>query len=365
MNKSITFIAQFPPPIHGLSKAVDTLYHSRLNNEYEFTSVNITNNKAIGKTLWNIWKSKSDLYYFTISQTKGGNWRDLVILKLLELKHAKCLIHLHGGYYRQLVDYDCGKWQRRLNYHAIRRLAGCIVLGKSLQPIFEGMIYSGKIFTVPNCVDAQYMLAPSEAESKIRKAAEESTLDVLYLSNFIPTKGYREVLQLALKCKNEKNKCFHFHFAGKFFEETEKAYFKNYISEHDLGAYVTYHGVVTGNRKKELLRRSHIFMLLTRYSNEGQPISILEAMGNAMLVITTNHAGIPDIIKNGENGLMIDKSSIVVDEIYRYLVDMYNDRDTLRTVCLRNYHDVIQSYTEERYIHNMDVVFKKVLSDGK
>ena len=327
--------------------------------------INLTNNKAICQTLWNIWKSRSDLYYFTISQTKGGNWRDLVILKLLEWKHAKCLIHLHGGYYRQLVDQDCRKWQRLLNYHAIRRLAGCIVLGNSLQSIFEGMIDSRKIFTVPNCVDEQYMLSPLDADDKIKKMREGNEINVLYLSNFIPTKGYREVLRLALKCKNAKSKCFHFHFAGKFFEESEKEYFENYISEHDLSAYVTYHGVVTGDRKNELLKLSHIFMLLTRYPNEGQPISLLEAMGNAMLVITTNHAGIPDIVKNETNGLMVDKDAIDIDRIYHYLVDMYNDRGALQAVCCCNYQTVIHTYTEEQYIHNMNTVLKKVLSDGK
>lgn len=365
MNKSITFIAQFPPPIHGLSKAVDTLYHSCLNDKYEFVAINITNNKAISKTLWNIWRSGSDLYYFTISQTKGGNWRDLLILKLLEWKQAKCLIHLHGGYYRQLVDSNCGKWQRRLNYHAIRRLAGCIVLGRSLQPIFEGMIDRNKIFIVPNCVDKQYMLSSLEAETKTKDLIEKKILNILYLSNFIPTKGYREMLQLALKCKNEYNKYFRFHFAGKFFEESEKVYFENYISEHDLSDYVTYHGVVTGDRKNELLRLSHVFMLLTRYPNEGQPISILEAMGNAMLVITTNHAGIPDIIENEKNGLMIDKEAIDVDEIYHYLMGIYNDRYALQAVCRHNYQNVAHVYTEERYIQNMDAVFEKVLNDEK
>jgi len=50
-KKKICFIAQFPPPMHGLSKAVDTLYNSELNSavnpdgEFEFEKVDITNNK--------------------------------------------------------------------------------------------------------------------------------------------------------------------------------------------------------------------------------------------------------------------------------------------------------------------------------
>lgn len=100
--KKICFIAQFPPPMHGLSKAVETLYNSNLNfeidsqGEFEFEKVDITNNKNFIKNLLKISRSKADLFYFTISQTKGGNLRDLVIFKLLELQHKKCLIHLHN-----------------------------------------------------------------------------------------------------------------------------------------------------------------------------------------------------------------------------------------------------------------------------
>ena len=113
-KKKICFVAQFPPPIHGLSKAVDTLYNSNLSEELEFEKVDITDNKKFLKNLWLILRSKADLFYFTISQTKGGNLRDLIIFKVLELQHKKCLIHLHGGYYRQLIENDLSNWQKKL-----------------------------------------------------------------------------------------------------------------------------------------------------------------------------------------------------------------------------------------------------------
>lgn len=72
-KKKICFVAQFPPPMHGLSKAVETLYNSELNNEMnsnsdlEFEKVDITNNKHFLSNLIKIRKSKADLFYFTIS----------------------------------------------------------------------------------------------------------------------------------------------------------------------------------------------------------------------------------------------------------------------------------------------------------
>lgn len=190
-KKKICFIAQFPPPMHGLSKAVETLYNSELNTavdsngEFEFEKVDITNNKNFVKNLLKISCSKADLFYFTISQTRGGNLRDLVIFKLLELQHKKCLIHLHGGYYRQLVDNDMAGWQRKANYKAIKKLAGAIVLSKSLKKIFKGMIDDDKIFVVENCVDDQYLLTDQEIEEKLVALRDKKVLHVLWLSNFI------------------------------------------------------------------------------------------------------------------------------------------------------------------------------------
>ena len=72
--KKICFIAQFPPPMHGLSKAVDTLYNSELRKEFEFEKVDLTNNKRFLGNILKISRSKADLFYFTISQTKQGNF---------------------------------------------------------------------------------------------------------------------------------------------------------------------------------------------------------------------------------------------------------------------------------------------------
>lgn len=353
--KSICFLAQFPPPMHGLSKAVDTLYNSRLKGKYHFSKIDITNNKRIVKTLIDLWKCKSDVVYFTPSQTRGGNLRDLVFLKVINWRNKKCIVHIHGGYYRQLIDSDVPLWQRKMNYQAVRRLAGGIVLGHSLHSIFEGMLPDDRIFVCPNCVDDAY-IAPS-IDKKINKIKEGGALHILYLSNFIESKGYREVLELAKMAadRGDSDK-FVFHFAGKFFDQAEQ----NYFEEHSKAlANVIYHGIVGGQDKVDLLNQCHIFSLLSRYPNEGQPISILEAMGNGMAIITTDHAGIPEIASH-DNGFSCSKLHINVNEVYDYLAESYQHREKLVSVCKQNYQEVKSKYTEKQYIDNMDEIFARL-----
>lgn len=356
--KSICFLAQFPPPIHGLSKAVETLYKSRLNTKYHFSKIDITNNKRIFHSLLSLMLSKSEIIYFTPSQTRGGNLRDLLFLKMIQLRGKKCIAHIHGGYYRHLVDNDLPSWQRKMNYSAVSQLARGIVLGHSLHNIFEGMLPDNRIFVCPNCVDDAF-IAPT-IENKLVNIKENGTLHILYLSNFIESKGYREVLELAklTEERGDTNK-FVFHFAGKFFDSKEKDYFMEHSKKLPN---VIYHGVIGGKDKVELLNLCQIFVLLSRYPNEGQPISILEAMGNGMAIITTDHAGIPEIASH-DNGFACSKLNIDINEIYDYLLKSYYNREKFAYVCQHNYNEVKEKYTESNYINNMSKIFESVCKE--
>lgn len=355
-KKTICFIAQFPPPMHGLTKAVETLYNSEIQKDFNIEKVDITNNKNFLKNIKAILKSRADLFYFTISQTKGGNLRDLVIFKLLRMQHKKCLIHLHGGYYRKLVDNDMSGWQRKANYKAISQLDGAIVLGDSLRPIFKEMLPDRKIYVVPNCVDDEYLMSDETFEKKVSTLADRKIKHVLYLSNFIRSKGYPYVLEMAklekehMKGGNEKR--LHFDFAGKFFEESEEKFFFDYIKNNGIGDYVTYHGVVGGDKKRELLNICDIFVLLTRYPNEGQPISILEAMGNGMMIITTDHAGIPNIVKDEVNGIVVKNDDLM--SVYNSIFNI--DINTVEKI---NRKTVKDSYTQKQYIKGI----KEIMAD--
>mgnify|MGYP000702411530 FL=1 len=93
----------------------------------------------------------------------------------------------------------------------------------------------------------------------------------------------------------------------------------------------------------------------TRYPNEGQPISILEAMGNGMFIITTDHAGIPDIVEDGINGVLLratDNLSMISEKNI--------NRITIKTAVVQNRLKVKERYIQERYIAVIETLFLSI-----
>lgn len=357
MKKKIGIIGQFPPPMHGLAKALDTLYNSHLGKIYDLEKFDITDNNKFFKRLFQINRSNLDLYYLTISQSKFGNLRDLIILKLIQMKKKKIIIHLHGGGFRNLLDNDFGSLQRKLNYNILGKVDCAIVLGESLKSIFEDIIDGNKIKVIKNCVDDEFVLENNAFEEKIDKFEKKKVLNILYLSNFIEDKGYKDVLKIAKHIKDCEDSRFKFLFAGKFFHEKDKIEFFKYINENNLGNMVEYKGIVFGNDKKELIKDSDYFILLTRYRNEGQPISIIEAAVNGLRIITTDHAGIMDIL-NYDEMIVCDKNRIAIEEIYSIISTEYNYRVQLSDLLKSNRIKVIEGFSEEMYLKGIDSVFK-------
>ena len=303
--------------------------------------------------------SKLDLYYLTISQSRFGNIRDLIMIKLIQLKKKKIIIHLHGGGFRNILDSEFGDFQKRLNYKILSKVDAGIVLGDSLRYIFEGIIPEDKIYVVKNCVDDEFVISDEEFNEKLTLLENKKQFKILYLSNFIEDKGYKEVLQLAKLVKEKNDNRFKFIFAGKFFNESDKNEFFEYIYNNNLNSIVSYRGIIGGNDKLNTLKESDFFILLTRYKNEGQPISIIEAAANGLKVISTNHAGIVDILANNYM-ICVDKNNI---ELQKILIDIdknYKNRSSFIDCIIESRKNTLNNFSESNYLNELEKIFNMI-----
>lgn len=77
---------------------------------------------------------------------------------------------------------------------------------------------------------------------------------------------------------------------------------------------ITLHGAKEGDVIRAFLAEAHLFVLASVTSGdgdeEGTPVSLLEAQASGLPVIATRHAGIPEIVRDGETGFLVAERDV-------------------------------------------------------
>jgi colanic acid/amylovoran biosynthesis glycosyltransferase len=100
---------------------------------------------------------------------------------------------------------------------------------------------------------------------------------------------------------------------------------KNLVKFYGMEANIIFVGVITSEKYREYLKESLAFVqhsiTAENGDSEGTPVGVLEASAAGLPVISTKHAGIPDVIINGKTGLLVEEHDIdgMTDNIIQLL----------------------------------------------
>ena len=83
-----------------------------------------------------------------------------------------------------------------------------------------------------------------------------------------------------------------------------------YVVDHGLTEIVTLHGGLSNETVQQMMQRSDIFIQHSIVDpdtgdEEGLPVAILEAMANALPIVSTRHAGIPEAVQDASTGFLV------------------------------------------------------------
>lgn len=129
---------------------------------------------------------------------------------------------------------------------------------------------------------------------------------------------------------------------------------KELFKEKGVADHVVLPGWVRGIDKDKLLRESDIFFLPSY--NEGMPMSVLDAMGYGIPVVSTNVGGIPKIVRDGENGCCCVAGDVkaMTAGIVRLLID----KDELDKSSKKSFEIVKTGYSLESHLKLVEEVYE-------
>lgn len=368
MNSSkkykVLFLGKLPPPYIGPAVACKILLNSKLKNEFRLIHLDLSDHRHINTLakfdfiniwlavkqyvlmVWLIIRHRPHIVYVPAGHTTVGYIRDAGYIIIAKIFRRKVLTHLRGGYFKNWYN-ESGpalKWFIR-NVH--KKVNGQIVLGNNLRSLYNWLLPEENIYVIPN--GGNYKVNHSE------RTHEKIT--VLFLGNFIKTKGVLEVLYSAPEvCSRFTN--VQYVFAGEWRDdETQKA-FTGFIEKYP-NLPVINAGPVNDEQKFKLLNDADIFVFPTYYRNEGHPWVIVEAMAAGLPVISTDHAAISESIVNGVNGYLVEKKN--VEQVAEKIKLLVGDKALRQKMGAESRKLYIENFTEDKMIERMGKVFMTVI----
>ncbi|MCH4823549.1 glycosyltransferase family 4 protein [Gramella lutea] len=148
-------------------------------------------------------------------------------------------------------------------------------------------------------------------------------------------------------------KNFYFIEIGKITERTED--FNRQIREKNLQDYCMFTGFLT--EASELISQFDISLMTSQ--SEGIPQFIYESFYNRVPVVSTNVGGIPEIITDGENGMLSNpfEASRLADK----LIALSQDKVLQKKFTERSYKKLIENFTTTEMARQTLAEYKKVL----
>jgi len=285
----------------------------------------------------------ADKIYITIGQTFFGVLKYYPYFLFSKIWKKEIIVHLHGSHLGN--QYESLSGIKKTIFKKILSMTNkAIVLSESLKYNFTPFINKKNIYVLENFVEDFLFNDSLEKDLK--------SLKIIYLSNLMKEKGILDLLDSLILLKN-KNIPFEAKIAGGIDQVMEKT-----INEklNQLKGNVSYLGLVYKEEKKELLEGGNIFVFPTYYSMEGQPISLFEAMATGNIILTTKHAGIPDVFEDNKNGFYIEKNS--PESIMEKLIDMNKNLEKYEYISSQNIKEAKEKYRVKSFINKLDKILR-------
>jgi glycosyltransferase involved in cell wall biosynthesis len=364
---TILVVGQTPPPIHGQAVMTQLLLDG-VYNEIRLRSVRMAFSETIDEVgkirlqkltelvsvVARIFRAKFQtkaeiLYYLPASPNMVPFLRDVIILGLTRWMFSKTVFHYQavgiGAMYARLPFILRALY--RMAYFK-PDLAICLTRATSVDAEY---MLPERTVVVPNAVSDRN-IGGSARETAGR---EEPVPRILFLGMFCAEKG---VLDLISACRqlDALEVPYRVAFAGA--SQSKEFALEAHRQAESLKGEVSFLGEVTGDVKWRLYEEADIFCFPTHYTAEGFPVVLVEAMMFGLPVVSTKWRGIPEIVVEGETGLLVEPGEI--SALASSLATLIGDPELRTSMGKRGRQRYAKYFTAEQFQKNMESVLDEL-----
>lgn len=313
----------------GMTTVVDGYYDGGLNNKVNLKYIETVNDKnAFSKIIKMIkgffqflfYVNKYDIIHVHMA-SRLSTFRKGLYVRIANSKKKKIIIHIHGAEYKIFYEQECNEKKKKYIRNTLKLATKIIVLSEEWEDYFKTLVDKEKIIVLYNAI-----ILPKDFKKNV------NSNKILFLGRIGQRKGIYDLLVVFEKLI-QKHQDIKLYIGGD--GEVEKL--QKIIKEKRLNKNVEYIGWTSGKKKDQYLRESSIYILPSY--NEGMPMSVLEGMAYKNITISTNVGGIPKVINNMKNGILLKPGDI--KSMYKY-INMILEDDNLRKKLSINGRDTIE-----------------------
>lgn len=288
---------------------------------------------------------KPDLVHIHFA-SRGSTWRKIPISLISKIFKKPVVLHSHGAEFRDFYLDECGALRRMLVNNFLNRSNKIIVLSKSWERFFveDCGIRKEKIVVLSNPVDTK-LLRPLD-----KPIFASKNLKIVTNGRLGARKGTYESINAISHIDSSIKENIQYSMTG----DGDKDKFIRLISTLELGDTIKITGWVSEEELIEIRKSAHVFLLPSR--NEGLPMAMIEAMALGLVPIVTPVGGIPEVVKDMENGIIVKIGDI--EDISNALTKLYNDRGLLKRLS-NNARKTAQLFDITNYILDLEKIYQE------
>lgn len=347
------------PLVHGGIAAVTSGYYgSRLEKDFRITYVQSycdgTKQDKLKKAL-NAYRQfrevlkKDPPELVHIHSSFGPSfYRKLPFILMAARRGIPIVNHIHGSAFDEFYgNASAGKkWLVRRIYGKCGRM---IVLTQHWKEVLSETYPAERIRVIPN-----YCVLHPEALEEERKEKRRRKKQILYLGVLTEGKGMGEMPGIIRFVTNKVPEA-KFVLGGV----GDRELITDSLSPSILEKNVNFPGWVRGEEKEELLRESMVFLLPSHM--EAMPMSLLEAMGYALPMVTTRIGGIPNLTGEGFQAALCPVGDSAA--MGRAITELLEDHAAWEHASIASYQRAENEYSFERHVDRLEEVYREMLGD--